>query len=132
MFAAFSASVSADLISEFQSNPSGADPANQDVELSGDAGAAFDLWILTLESDGFNGTVDRATNVTGTYDSAGLAVVSVADLENPSFTMVLVDGFTGAVGDDLDTDDDGVLDVTPWGTVMDLSLIHISEPTRPY
>ena len=32
---------------------------------------------------------------------------------------MIVDGFTGAVGDDLDIDDDGVLNVTPWTAVLD-------------
>jgi hypothetical protein len=32
-------------------------------------------------------------------------------------THMLVFGFTGSVGQDLDTDDDGVLDLTPWTTV---------------
>ena len=34
-------------------------------------------------------------------------------------THLLVSGFTGADGMDLDTDDDGVLDVTPWGGLWD-------------
>ena len=31
---------------------------------------------------------------------------------------MLVFGFTGAIGDDLDTNDDGVLDTTPWTSVL--------------
>ena len=34
-------------------------------------------------------------------------------------THMLVTGFTGMLGDDLDTNDDGVLDVTPWADVLD-------------
>ena len=34
-------------------------------------------------------------------------------------TYALVDGFTGMDGDHLDTDNDGVLDVTPWSSVVD-------------
>ena len=40
------------------------------------------------------------------------------DLENGSATFVIVSGFTGAGGDDLDTDNDGVLDSTPWTGVV--------------
>ncbi len=40
-------------------------------------------------------------------------------LERPTFTVLLVSGFTGAVGDDLDTGNDGVLDAAPWTTVLD-------------
>ena len=35
-------------------------------------------------------------------------------------TYLLVDGFTGMGGDDLDTDDDGVLDTTPWASLADV------------
>ena len=110
------------MISEFQPNPEGGDPATVQFELSGTAGASFDLWILSIESDGTSGivgTVDRAANVMGTYDSNGLAVVDIPDLENPSFTVLLTDSFGGAIGDDLDTDDDGFFDTTPWGVLMD-------------
>ncbi|TWT41331.1 PEP-CTERM sorting domain-containing protein [Botrimarina hoheduenensis] len=40
------------------------------------------------------------------------------DLENGSSTYAIVTGFTGAGGDDLDTDNDGVLDATPWDSVV--------------
>jgi len=104
----------ADMISEFLGNPPGTDPGMQDVELLGTAGSDFDLWLVSIESDpGPQGTVDRAENVTGTYDSDGRAVVSIADLENPSFTLVLLDDFTGVVGTtDVDTNDDGTADDT--------------------
>lgn len=106
----------ADMISEVLGNPPGADPSTQEVELLGTPNAAFDLWIISIESDlqaPGQGAVDRGENVTGTYDANGRAVVSIADLENPSFTLVLCDDFTGIVGSggtDIDTDDDGVID----------------------
>lgn len=40
-------------------------------------------------------------------------------LEKPTFTILLVSGFTGAVGDDLDAGNDGVLDATPWSAIVD-------------
>lgn len=109
-------------INEFEPNPPGADPADQNFELSGTPSAPFDLWILSIESDaGSPGTVDRASNVTGSFDTNGLAVVSVPDLENPSFTVVLTDSFTGTAGTtDIDTDDDGIVDDTStFGTILD-------------
>ena len=78
------------LISEFVANPPGDDPATQDFELAGTPLAPFDLWIISIESDGFNGMVDRSTNVMGSYDAGGLAVVTIPDLENPSFTVALL------------------------------------------
>ena len=107
-------SANAQLISEFEPNPAGGDPADTTFELSGMPSSSFDLWLLSLENDGFGGTVDRAANVTGMFDSNGLAVVMVPDLENPSFTVVLTDSFTGMIGDDLDTAGDGTLDLTRW------------------
>jgi len=102
-----------DQISELLGNPPGVDPAMQEIELLGTPNATFDLWLVSIESDpGTNqGTVDRAENVTGTYGADGLAVVVIADLENPSNTLVLCDNFTGTIGTtDIDTDDDGLID----------------------
>src|SRR5690606_26020854 len=42
-------------------------------------------------------------------------------------THLLVSNFSGADGDDLDTDDDGVLDVTPWDEVVDLMALILQE-----
>ncbi len=100
------------LISEFQPNPTGSDPTNVTFELSGTPGNSFDGAIITIESDGSSnqGTVDSVATVSGTFDANGLLTVSIPDLENPSFTVALVSEFTGAVGDDIDTDDDGVVD----------------------
>jgi hypothetical protein len=44
-------------------------------------------------------------------------------------THLLAMGFSGTVGDDLDTDDDGDLDVTPWTSVVDA--IGFSDDTTP-
>ncbi len=103
------------LISEFQPNPAGSDPATQTIELSGPSGQSFSAWLLSIESDqgGSAGTVDRVFQISGAFDASGILTVEVPDLENPSFTYVLVDEFTGSVGDDFDTDNDGVLDIDP-------------------
>ncbi len=48
---------------------------------------------------------------------------------NDNVTYLLVEGFSGAGGDDLDTDDDGVLDVTPWTSVVSgVALIEEGNP----
>ncbi|MDU8884960.1 T9SS type A sorting domain-containing protein [Yeosuana sp. MJ-SS3] len=107
------------MISEFEPNPAGGDPPDTTFELTGTATAAFDLWILSIENDGYNGLVDRATNVTGNFDANGRAVVMVPDLENPSFTVVLTDNFTGTTSTDIDPADDGTLDTSTFGTILD-------------
>ena len=38
---------------------------------------------------------------------------------NGNFALLLVEGFTGAEGFDIDTDDDGTFDLAPWASVMD-------------
>jgi hypothetical protein len=107
------------LLNEFQPNPAGSDPATQDVELLGAPNTNFDLWILSIENDGYNGLVDRASNVTGSFDANGLAVVTINDLENPSNTVILTDSFTGSTSTDIDPGDDGVLDLSTIGTIFD-------------
>ena len=46
-------------------------------------------------------------------------VFNATNHENLAISWVLVSGFTGAQGQDLDTNDDGVIDVTPWTSVVD-------------
>jgi endonuclease I len=57
----------------------------------------------------------------GTTNSSGLWSTGylTSTLERPAFTVLLVSGFSGAVGDDLDAGNDGVLDVTPWSAILD-------------
>lgn len=109
------------IINEFEPNPNGTDPANVSVELKGTPSTAFSGWILSLENDGANGLVDRAANVSGTFDPNGLLVVNIPDLENPSFTVVLISSFSGTAGTtDIDTNNDGVPDdISTFGTIYD-------------
>lgn len=125
-FCFFSTSYS-QIINEFEPNPAGSDPTSTTFELKGTANATFDLWILSLESDGYQGSVDRAGNVTGTFDTNGLATVTIPDLENPSFTIVLTDNFTGSIGDDLDVLDNGTLDTSSLGNILDA--VGVSDST---
>jgi hypothetical protein len=109
-------------INEFQPNAPGADPDPMQVELKGTPSAAFSGWILGIESDASSaqGMVDRFSSVSGTFDANGLLVVTIPDLENPSFTLVLVSSFTGDNNTDIDTDNDGVVDdISTFGTIYD-------------
>ena len=124
----------ADLISEFQPNPPGADPDDVTIELSGTAGMSFTNWaFISVETDAGNGgpagAIDRATIFSGTFDANGLFTTTIPDLENPSFTVFLLDSFTGAIGDDIDLNDDGVADnVGSFGNVLDA--IGIADETN--
>ena len=107
------------IINEFQPNAAGADPDPMPVELKGTVGASFSGFLVSIESDGVNGTVDRSAAVSGTFDANGLLVVNIPDLENPSFTFVLC-SLDPVLATDLDADNDGAFDdVAVFGTVYD-------------
>lgn len=88
------------------------------VEVFGDGDSDFsDYWILILDG---NGQTDEAVQV-GSTGAQGFWVSTLADdsLTDATATFLLVESWTGTLGQDLDTDDDGTLDVTPWTTLVD-------------
>jgi hypothetical protein len=56
---------------------------------------------------------------TATYGVSGELAIANNSFENSTATYFLVSNFTGAQGDDLDADDNGVLDSMPWDMVVD-------------
>jgi hypothetical protein len=116
------APVRAELINEIRPNPPGTDLATQSLELRGTPGAAFSGWFLSIEGDSGSslGTVDRAEPISGAFDASGLLTAVIGDLENPSFTLALMDSFSGSIGSDIDGDNDGVADdLSTFGTLLD-------------
>ena len=109
------------LLNEFVANHTGTD-THEYVEVVGPAGSDLSaLTVLQIEGDGNGaGTIDSAFPV-GTTDADGYWWTGALDndIENGTISLLLVEGFRGAVGDDLDGDDDGTLDVTPWDRVVD-------------
>lgn len=77
------------LLNEIEPNPFGSDPQMQQVELRGTPGATFTGCFVSIDTDTDSPTFDRATPISVTFDANGLAVVSVNDLENPSFTVAV-------------------------------------------
>ncbi len=75
----------------------------------------------TIPADGFWVTAN-AEAITD-YAAQGFTIssdLSLTDpLENGTSTYLLVTGFSGVQGDDLDTNDDGFLNNTPWTTLVD-------------
>ncbi|MEO1574838.1 MAG: endonuclease/exonuclease/phosphatase family protein, partial [Pseudomonadota bacterium] len=56
-------------------------------------------------------------------------VTSINFENSDNVTHLLVSGFSGTVGQDLDTNDDGVLDITPWAAELDrIALIEEDNP----
>jgi predicted extracellular nuclease len=108
-------------------------------ELSGPAGPSLDGYTYLVIGDGTGGSgvIEVVVSLDGqTIAADGFFLVSettftlgTADLlvganglnfENTdNLTHLLVQGFTGANGADLDTNDDGVLEATPWTSIVD-------------
>jgi hypothetical protein len=103
-----------------------------------------DTWLLEIEGDGaLAGVIDLARDLTGlgfgangilllgenystlvpwspvTATVADLERGGIATIENGSISFLIVRGFSGDVGDDVDTDNDGVIESAPWVEVLD-------------
>jgi predicted extracellular nuclease len=105
-------------------------------ELAGPPGTSLDGLTYVVIGDGTGGSggieavVDlngRAIPASGHFVAAeDTFMLAPADLttnlnfeNSDNVTHLLVEGFSGANNDDLDTDDDGVLDTTPWSAIVD-------------
>ncbi len=106
------------LINEFVFNHAGTD-TNAFIEIYGAPDTDYlGYAVLEIEGDGSGAGVIDAVLPVGTTNAGGFWV-SDEDAENGTVTLLLVEGFTGAPGDDLDSDNDGVRDSAPWTRVVD-------------
>ncbi len=107
-------------INEFSANTTGDD--FEYVEFLGYPSTDYSAYtVLEIEGDGSGaGYIDEVISI-GTTDANGFSLISLSPgaLENGSITLLLVENFTGELGVDLDTDNDGAFDATPWGTIVD-------------
>jgi len=95
---------------------------------SGVIETALDLSAWSIQPDGvFMVAEDTWTGTCGSADA--LVAPNGLNFENSdNLTFLLVTDFTGAINDDLDTDEDGILDVTPWsGIIDDVALIETTD-----
>ena len=86
--------------------------ANQDLS---------NFWILQIEGDtNANKNIVTATQA-GVADANGYYLASLAanTVQNGTLSLLLVSGFSGSVGTNLDANNDGVLDSTPWANLFD-------------
>jgi hypothetical protein len=137
------------VINEVRLDQTGADN-DEYFELRGDAGVSLTGLTYIVLGDGnaeqASGVVEVAVSLLGqampksgfflaaesTFTLATPNFVTTLDFENgDTVTHMLVWNFTGAVGDDLDPNDDGVLDVTPWDEVVDSIALVISTDVPP-
>ncbi len=127
---------------------------NEYLELTGAAGASLDgLTYLVIgdSEEAGSGVIEEAVGLDGlaipedgfflaaeTPDAFILPLTvdltTELNFENEdNVTHLLVSGFTGAVGDDLDTDDDGTPETAPWDEVLDsLALVGPGEGDQVY
>ncbi len=109
------------VINEFVFNHTGAD-TDEFVEIK--AGIETDLseyWIIEIDGDSNSaGTIDEVIQL-GTTDVNGYFTTAFGSnvYENGTVALLLVKNFTGTLGQDLDADDNGVFDSTPWEEITD-------------
>ena len=111
----------APVINEFVRNHTGTD-SHEFIEIKGDPNTDYSsLTIVEIEGDGFNaGVIDDAFTVVGTTNADGYWCIFLANVvENGTVTLLLVDGYSGTVGDDVDTDNDGTVDAAAWTSIID-------------
>ncbi|MDP0500449.1 MAG: hypothetical protein Q7P63_10145 [Verrucomicrobiota bacterium JB022] len=104
-------------------------------ELAGTPGASLDglTYLVIGDGSGGSGVIESVTSLAGqvipasgyfvaaesTFTLGTPDLVANLNFENSdNLTHLLVSGFTGSNGQDLDTDDDGMLDVTPWTSIV--------------
>jgi len=115
----------APVINEFVFNHTGTD-TNEFIEVFASPYASLSAYTLVvIEGDTATsgkgvGEIDVFIPLT-TADAGGYWTTGFQQdlFENGTKTVLLVKNFTGALGDDLDTNNDGILDVAPWETVID-------------
>lgn len=79
-----------------------------------------DLGTLTpnaIQADGFFAACKSAAPTLTGYDVTNVTSFNFENTDN--VTHMLVSGFTGTLNQDLDTNDDGVFDITPWTLIVD-------------
>ena len=97
---------------------------------SGVIESVTNLGGMVLQADGYLALRNSATVTPACagYDGA----VPLTFENNDNVTHMLVSGFTGTNGQDLDTNNDGVLDVTPWTSIVDcVAIIGVDFPPTP-
>ncbi len=98
-----------------------------DGPTAGDSGvieAVIDLTGQTIPGSGYFVAAEA------TFSLAAADLTTDLNFENSdNVTHMLVSGFSGLDGDDLDTDDDGTLDVTPWTAIVDsIAAVEVDPP----
>jgi predicted extracellular nuclease len=106
------------VINEFVANHTGTD-TQAFVEVFGDPSTDYSAFtVLEIEGDSSGAGVIDAVLPVGTTSGDGYWT-DLEDAENGTVTWLLVEDFSGSAGSDLDTDNDGTFDATPWTRLVD-------------
>ncbi|HEY75673.1 MAG TPA: hypothetical protein G4O00_05765 [Thermoflexia bacterium] len=114
------------LINEFVFNHDGTD-THEFIEVFGAPDTDYSAYtLLEIEGDSSGAGVVDGVFPVGTTDGNGFWTTGFLnnEIENGTVTLLLVEGFTGSLGDDLDADNDGVLDTMPWTRIVDDVAVH--------
>jgi uncharacterized protein len=113
-------------INEFVFDHTGTD-THEYIEVFGEPLTDYaDHTLLQIEGDGTGaGLIDSAFPV-GTTDANGIWWTGFLEnvLENGTVSLLLVTEFTGDIGDDIDTTNDGVIDNPLWSEIVDSIAVH--------
>jgi predicted extracellular nuclease len=117
------------VINEFSVSHTGTDNSEY-IEIYGEPNTDYSAYrVLQIEGDGAGAGVIDSVDVVGTTDANGYWWTGFQSdrYENNTLTLLLVRDFTGAQGNDLDDDNDGILDLTPWSSVVDSVAVKDSD-----
>ena len=131
-------------INEIRIDQSGSDN-DEYFELWGPSGYPLNdfTYIVIGDGSGGSGVVESISNLSGfSMPASGIflvgegsmtigvpdAIMSLGFENSDNVTHMLVANFTGSLQQDLDTDDDGIFDVTPWTFIID-SVSLVETPT---
>ena len=146
IFAAYT-SISAQVINEIRIDQPGSDN-DEYFEISAPSGTDLTglFYLVIGDGAGGSGVVEHVTDLSGqtvpadgfffaaeasfTLGGAVADMTTTLNFENSdNVSHLLVDSFTGSQGDDLDTNDDGILDLSPWASILDcISLVEATVP----
>ena len=96
----------------------------------GSTGSGTVEYVASLNSDTIpaDGVLWYGKNI-ATFGTPDVLASSINFENSDNVTHLLVRDWSGSPGDDLDTDDDGVLDSTPWAEIYDgIALVETADP----
>ncbi|WP_067146296.1 T9SS type A sorting domain-containing protein [Pseudotamlana agarivorans] len=109
------------VINEFVANHAG-NNTNEFIEIFGAPFTDYSAYsVVVVQADeGSTGNITSSHNL-GTTDENGFwSTGFLTDvIGNGSISLLLVENYTGSVGNDIDTADDGAIDTVYWSTIVD-------------